>query len=49
MDKLKWILLAVYLILAGLVLLNVSLGGAIMGTVAGVCAVVAGVLFLINR
>jgi hypothetical protein len=49
MEKLKWILLAVYLILAGLVLLGVSLGGAIMGTIAGICALGAGILFLINR
>jgi hypothetical protein len=49
MEKIKWILLAIYLILAGLVLLGVSLGGAIMGTVAGICAIIAGVLFLINR
>ena len=37
------------LILAGLVLLGVSLGGSIMNTVAGICAVIAGILFLINR
>jgi hypothetical protein len=49
MRSLKWILLGVYLILAGLVLLGVSLGGGIMNTIAGVCAVIAGILFLINR
>ena len=49
MGSLKWILLGVYLILAGLVLLGVSLGGGIMNTVAGICALIAGVLFLINR
>lgn len=48
-DKLKWILLGIYLILAGLALLGVNLGGALLGTVAGICAVVAGILFLINR
>ena len=48
MHALKWILLGVYLILAGLVLLGVSLGGGIMNTVAGICAVIAGILFLIN-
>jgi hypothetical protein len=49
MGSLKWILLGVYLILAGLVLLGVSLGGGIMTTIAGICAVIAGILFLINR
>jgi hypothetical protein len=49
MGSLKWILLGVYLILAGLVLLGVSLGGGIINTIAGICAVIAGILFLINR
>lgn len=49
MGSLKWILLGVYLILSGLVLLNVTIGGAIMGTIAGICAVIAGILFIINR
>jgi hypothetical protein len=48
-DKIKWILLGVYLILAGLVLLGVSLGGNIVSIIAGICAIIAGVLFLINR
>jgi len=33
LEKIKWILLAIYLILAGLVLLGVSLGG--IGELAG--------------
>jgi hypothetical protein len=49
MEKIKWILLAVYLILAGLVLLGLNIGGGIMSTVAGICALGAGILFLINR
>lgn len=49
MRGLKWILLGVYLILAGLSLLGVSLGGGVIDTIAGVCAVVAGLLFIINR
>jgi glucose dehydrogenase len=48
-EKLKWILLGVFLILIGLSLLGVSLGGSILNIVAGLCAVVAGILFLINR
>ncbi len=35
LEKIKWILLAVYLILAGLVLLGVSLGGGIISVIAG--------------
>ena len=42
-------LLGIYLILAGLVLLGVSIGGGIMDTIAGICAIIAGILFLINR
>jgi len=49
MRGLKWIFLGVYLVLAGLVLLGVSIGGAAMNTIAGVCAVIAGILFLFNR
>ena len=48
-ERLKWILLGVYLILAGLVLLGVNIGGNLLTLVAGVCAVIAGILFLINR
>jgi len=49
MRQLKWILLGVYLILAGLVLLGVSVGGGTLNLIAGICALIAGVLFLINR
>ncbi|MFH1185690.1 MAG: hypothetical protein V1755_11745 [Chloroflexota bacterium] len=49
MGSLKWILLGIYLILAGLVLLGVSLGGGVMNTIAGICAVIAGILFIIKR
>jgi len=48
-ERLKWILLAVYLILAGLMLLGVSFGGGIISIFAGICALIAGILFLINR
>ncbi len=49
MRGLKWILLGIYLILAGLALLGVHLGGGIIDTIAGICAVIAGILFIINR
>jgi hypothetical protein len=48
MEKLKWILLAVFLILQGLMLLGLGLGG-ILSIIAGICALIAGILFLINR
>ena len=48
-EKLKWILLAIFLILEGLMLLGVNIGGSIMAIVAGICAIIAGILFLINR
>ena len=46
-ERLKWILLAVFLILAGLIFLG--LGGQIISVLAGVSGLVAGILFLINR
>jgi hypothetical protein len=48
-EKIKWILLAVFLILEGLMLLGVNIGGSVMALIAGICAVIAGILFLINR
>jgi hypothetical protein len=48
MEKLKWILLAIFLILEGLMLLGLGLGN-IVSIIAGICALVAGILFLINR
>ena len=47
--NLKWVLLGIYLILAGLGLLGVQIGGNLIDLIAGICAIVAGVLFLINR
>ena len=49
MHSLKWILLGIYLILAGLMLVGVNIGGNIMSLIAGICAIIAGSLFLINR
>jgi hypothetical protein len=46
-EKLKWILLAVFLIIDGLLLLGIGFGG--LAAIAGICAIVAGILFLINR
>lgn len=39
MDKLKWILLAVFLILIGLSMLGVGLGG-VLNIIAGICALI---------
>ncbi len=49
MDKLKWILLGVFLILDGLILVGISLGGLPLAVIAGICGIIAGILFLINR
>ena len=49
MRRLKGILLGVYLILAGLMLLGLNIGGEIFAIVAGVCAIIAGILFVINK
>ena len=47
MKSLKWILLGVYLILAGLGALGV--GFPFMEVIMGICGIVAGVLFILNR
>ena len=49
MEKIKWILLGVFLILDGLLLVGISLGGLPLAVIAGICGIIAGVLFLINR
>ncbi len=48
-DKIKWILLGVFLILDGLLLIGLTLAGLPLAVIAGICAIIAGVLFLINR
>jgi hypothetical protein len=47
--SLSSLLVGIYLILHGLILLNVPLGGIPLGLIAGICALIAGILFLINR
>lgn len=47
MKNLKWILLGAYLIISGLTLLGVTF--SLASVIAGVCALIAGVLFIINR
>ena len=49
MGKIKWILLGVFLILDGLILLGINLGALPLAVIAGICAIIAGVLFVINR
>lgn len=49
MEKIKWILLGVFLILDGLILVGISLGGLPLAVITGICGIVAGILFLINR
>jgi hypothetical protein len=47
MKNLKWLLLGIYLIVAGLMALGVNFPFA--SVIAGVCALIAGVLFILNR
>ena len=48
MDRLKWILLGIFLIIEGLMLLGLGLG-QVFNIIGGICALIAGVLFIINR
>jgi hypothetical protein len=48
-GKLEYVLLAVFLILQGLVLLGLQIGGNVVNIVAGASALIAGLLFLVNR
>ncbi|MDP1714162.1 MAG: hypothetical protein Q8L41_05395 [Anaerolineales bacterium] len=47
MKNLKWLLLGIYLIITGLMALGVNF--PLAGVIAGVCALIAGVLFVLNR
>ena len=49
LEKIKWIMLAIFLILDGLILVGITLGGLPLGVIAGICGIIAGILFLINR
>ncbi len=49
MRSLKWVLLGIFLILDGLILVGLKLGGLPLALIAGLCAIVAGILFVINR
>ncbi len=45
---LGYVLLGIYLIIVGLGMLGVALP-AFFTTIAGICALIAGILFLVNR
>ncbi len=49
MRSAKWILLGIFLILDGLLLVGLRLGELPMALIAGICAIIAGILFIINR
>ncbi len=48
-DRLKWILLGVFLILDGLLLIGIHLGGLPLALIAGIAGIIAGILFILNR
>ena len=48
-DRLKYVLFSIFLILVGLGLTGVALGGVIVNIIAGICAISAGILFIIYR
>ena len=48
-ERLKWILLGIFLILDGLLLIGIHLGGLPLALVAGICGIIAGILFVIDR
>ncbi len=49
MRSAKWILLGIFLILDGLILVGIKVGGLPMALIAGIAAIIAGILFIINR
>ncbi len=49
MRSLKWVLLGIFLILDGLLLVGIRLGELPMALIAGICGIIAGILFIINR
>lgn len=48
-DRLKYVLFAIFLILTGLGLVGVGLGGGAWDLITGICAVIAGILFIVYR
>lgn len=48
-DRLKYVLFAIFLILVGLSLVGAGVGGGILDIIAGICGIIAGILFLIYR
>ena len=48
-DRLKYVLFAIFLILTGLGLVGAGVGGGALDIITGICAVIAGILFIINR
>ncbi len=49
MRSLKWVLLGIFLILDGLILVGIKVGSLPLALIAGICAIIAGILFVINR
>lgn len=47
-DRLKYVLFSIFLILVGLSLVGAGFGGA-LNIIAGICGVIAGILFILYR
>jgi hypothetical protein len=48
-DRLKYVLFSIFLILIGLSLVGAGIGGSIVNIIAGVCGIIAGILFILYR
>lgn len=48
-DRLKYVLFSIFLILVGLAMVGAGFGGGILNIIAGICGIIAGVLFILYR
>ena len=48
-DRLKYVLFSVFLILVGLGMVGVGFCGGLLDIVAGICGIIAGVMFILYR
>jgi nicotinamide riboside transporter PnuC len=48
-DRLKYVLFSIFLILIGLTLVGAGFQTEILNLVAGICGIIAGILFILYR